>query len=103
MNASGAGTFSKLNLNIVNEAQAVSPTEVIATGSAGVAQIQPNKNELTIKNPLVTENSLIYITPKTATPNQSLFLLRQVPGQSFTVGISQPINKKVPFNWIIIN
>ena len=111
LSASGSGSFSKLNLNIVNEAQALSPTEVIATGSAGTAQIQPNRNELTIKNPLVTEKSLIYITPKTSISTQSLYLLRQVPENpriagiegSFTVGISQPVNKKIPFNWILIN
>ncbi|MBI2594202.1 hypothetical protein HYW39_00730 [Candidatus Curtissbacteria bacterium] len=103
LSASGSGTFNKLNLSIVNEALAVSPTEVIATGSAGTANIAPNKTELTIINPLVTKDSLIYITPRTATPNQSVYLLRQVPHESFTVGISQPVNKKVPFNWIIIN
>jgi len=103
LSASGAGTFSKLNLNIANVALAISDTEVIATGSAGTAQIQTNKTELTIKNPLVTQDSLIYVTPKTSTPNQSVYLLRQVPGVSFTVGISQALNKKIPFNWIIIN
>jgi len=69
------------------------------------------KNEITIKNGLVTKDSLIYITPRTNLPNLSLFLLRQnseIPDNldtegSFTVGISQGINKKVPFNWIIIN
>jgi hypothetical protein len=103
LNASGAGTFNKLNLNIVNKALAISPTEVIATGSAGTAEIQPNREELTVRNELVTEDSLIYITAKTSTPNESVYLLRQVPGESFTVGISNSVNKKVPFNWIIIN
>ncbi len=103
LNASGAGTFNKLNLNIVNKALAISPTEVIATGSAGTAEIQPNREELTVRNALVTEDSLIYITTKTSTQSESVYLLRQVPGKSFTVGISNPINKKVPFNWIIIN
>lgn len=101
--ASGSGTFNKLNLSFVPKAIAVSDTEIIASGSAGTAEIKPYQNELTINNPLVTKDSLIYITPKTGLPNQSVYLLRQVPGQSFTVGISKVINKSVPFNWIIIN
>ncbi len=103
LNASGAGTFNKLNISLVNKALALSPTEVVATGSAGTAEISPNREELTIRNSLVTKDSLIYITAKTSTSNESVYLLRQVPGESFTVGISSPINKKVPFNWIIIN
>jgi hypothetical protein len=111
LNASGSGTFSKLNVNFVGEAFALSDLEAVATGSAGTAQINANRTELTIRSSLVTENSLIYVTPKTSVPNQSVYLLRQTaedPSKSgiegsFTVGISQSINKKVPFNWIIIN
>jgi len=101
--ASGSGTFNKLNLSFIPKAIAVSDIEVIATGSAGTADIQPYKNELTIRNPLVTKDSLIYITPKTSIPNQSVYLLRQSPGESFTVGLSKAIDKTVPFNWILIN
>jgi len=103
LSASGAGTFSKLNLSFVGEALALSDTEVIATGSAGTAQVNIYQEELTILNPLVTKNSLIYVTPKTSLINQNIYLLRQVPGESFTVGISESLNKTVPFNWIIIN
>ncbi len=101
--ASGSGTFNKLNLSFIHKALAVSETEVIATGSAGTADIMPYKNELTIRNPLVTKDSLIYITPRTSIPNQSVYLLRQVPGESFSVGLSKAIEKSVPFNWILIN
>jgi site-specific recombinase XerD len=101
--SSGSGTFSKLNLNIIPEALAVNETEVIATGSAGTAQINPYKNELTINNTQVTKDSLIYITPKTNVSNQNIYILRQTEGKSFTVGISKIISKPVSFNWIIIN
>ena len=90
-------------LALIPEAIALSDTEVIATGSAGTTEIKPYQNELTINNPLITKDSLIYITPKTSLPNQSVYLLRQVDGESFTVGISRVVEKAVPFNWIIIN
>jgi len=101
--SSGAATFSKFNLNLIQPALAVSATEVIATGSAGTTKIGAHKTEITIDNPLVTNNSLIYITPTSNTGNQVLFLQRQVPGQSFTVGIQDQSTTAIPFNWIIVN
>ncbi|MBU2632843.1 tail fiber domain-containing protein, partial [Patescibacteria group bacterium] len=109
--ASGSGTFAKLNLNIAKPALALSPTEMLATGSAGIATISARQNELTIKNKMVTNKSLIYITPRSDTGTGGIYLLRQVsenPGTSqtegsFTVGINQPSLKALPFNWMIIN
>jgi hypothetical protein len=101
--ASGAATIAKLNLSLIQPAFAVSPSEVIATGSAGTAQITAHQTEVTIDNPLVTDKSLIYITPTSNTNNQVLYLLRQVPGQSFTVGLQNPSVSPIPFNWIIVN
>jgi hypothetical protein len=103
INASGAATFGKLNLNIVSPAFALSDTEVIATGSAGMTSVKTGQKEVTIDNPNVTENSLIYITPKAASQNGALYLMRQVPGHSFTVGINKATTVDIPFNWIIIN
>ena len=101
--ASGSGTFGKLNLTIVKPALAISQTEIIATGSAGIATISAYQKELTINNSLVTEKSLIYITPRINTDNIVLFLLRQIPGLSFTIGVNTPLSKNIPFNWFIIN
>ncbi len=98
--ASGSGTFGKLNLNLVSPAFALSATEVVATGSAGTASIRARQTELTINNPLVTGKSLIYVTPKS---NQIIYLMRQVPGVSFTVGVNTPTYVDIPFNWIIVN
>jgi hypothetical protein len=98
--ASGSGTFGKLNLSLVQPAYALSNTEVVAKGSAGTASIKAYQTQITIDNPLVTDKSLIYVTPKS---NQVIYLMRQVPGVSFTVGISSPLNIDVPFNWIIVN
>ena len=101
--ASGAATIAKLNLSLVQPALAVSPTEVVATGSAGTASITAYNTQVTIDNPSVTAKSLIYITPTSSTNNQVLYLLRQVPGLSFTVGLQNPSAISIPFNWIIVN
>lgn len=103
LSASGSGTFNKINLSLVQPAYAISSTEIIATGSAGIATISARQKELTINNKLVTSRSLIYVTPRVDTNNIVIYLLRQVPGVSFTVGINSPLNKAVPFNWIIVN
>nr|MBI5455402.1 hypothetical protein [Candidatus Levybacteria bacterium] len=100
--ASGTATFSKLNLGLVAPALAVSPTEVIATGSAGTGTINAGRTQMTINNALVTDKSLIYITPTTST-NQPLFLLRQVPNESFTAGVQNASLTPIQFNWIIVN
>ncbi len=101
--SSGSATFGKLNFNLIPQALAVSPTEVIATGSAGTATIIGNKPELTINNALVTENSLIYLTPIGTPSGQVPFLSRQLPGKPFTIGLPQTTTKDTYFNWLIIN
>lgn len=101
--SSGSATFNKFNLSFVGPAYALSDTEVVSTSSAGLASIRPYKNELTVYNPNITDKSLIYITPVSRTYNQVLYLIRQTPGESFTVGIDAPVSREVQFNWIIVN
>lgn len=101
--ASGAATFSKLNLDIAKPALAVSETEVVATSSAGTTNIARYQTEVTINNPLVTEKSLIYITPVGNDSGQTPYLLRQVANKSFTVGIAHPSTTSTEFNWLLIN
>lgn len=103
ISASGSGTFNKLNLSFAQPAYAISPTEVIATGSAGIATISAHQKELTINNKLITNRSLIYVTPRIDTNNIVIYLLRQVPNVSFTIGVNSPLNKAIPFNWVILN
>jgi hypothetical protein len=101
--ASGSGTFTKLNFSLIQPALAVSDTEIIASSSAGIAEIAPYQSEVTIDNALVTGKSVIYITP-TGTPSaQTPFLIRQAPQESFTVGVQSPTNHSINFNWLIIN
>ena len=101
--ASGSGTFSKLNFSLVGQALASNQYEAVATGSAGTAILKANTLELTIKNPLVTDKSLIYITPANSTGNQVMYLMRQTPNASFTVGLSQIVPQDILFNWLIVN
>ena len=110
LTASGAATFDKLNLDTTKAVLALSNTEMVATGSAGTAQITANQNQVTIDDPLVTANSLIYITSVGQTNGASLSLLNQVANDpaknvkgSFTVGISFPVSNNVKFNFLIIN
>lgn len=100
--ASGAAMLSKLNI-FTGQAEAVSDTQVVASGSAGTATLKAYQREVTIETPEVTKNSLIYITPLGDTNNQVLYLERQAPGASFTVGVSQSAVSDIPFNWIIVN
>ncbi len=108
--SSGSATFSKLNLRLVQPALAISNTEFLATGSAGVATISANFKEITINNSMVTDKSLIYLTPvslsslggETLEP-QTPYLMRQLPDKSFTVGIQNSVSIPTTFNWLIIN
>jgi hypothetical protein len=100
--ASGEATINKLNFHLTQPALALSTNEVIESGSAGVATISANQSFIKIDNKLVTDKSLIYITA-VGNSGQSAFLLKQVPGQSFTVGIAQPSLYKTLFNWLIVN
>ena len=101
--ASGSGTFNKLNLSIAKNAFAISSKELTATGSAGTAYVRAREAEITINNKLVTDKSLIYITPAGTPSGQTPFLLRQAPDKSFTVGIASSSATNTPFNWLIIN
>lgn len=105
--ASGSATFNKLNLSLVQPALAISQTEIIATGSAGVSAIKAHQTELTIKNSIVTDKSLIYITPVGTPSAQAPFLMRQTLAEpvegSFTVGIQNPSSQDTLFNWLIVN
>ena len=101
--ASGSGTFSKLNLHLIQPALALSQTELIASSSAGAAKISPYQTEVTIRNFFVTDKSVIYITPVGTPSAQAPFLMRQVPQVSFTVGVQSPTKNPIPFNWLIVN
>lgn len=70
--ASGSATFNKFRLSNTGPATSSTAIQATATGSAGLATLNATQNEITIINPNVTEDSLIYITPIGDTQNKVL-------------------------------
>lgn len=119
--ASGTARFKDAalgSLNIVRGAQAdTSAIDTVASGSAGVGTITRGYTTRTIYSPYVSENSLIYITPRstsiqsgTQTSTSVPYLARQVTEDptynikgSFTVQIPVASNEEVQYNWWIVN
>ena len=96
--ASGSGTFSKLMI-----AGVATSSGQMGTPSAGLATIPAGSTQVTIPNTLVTEKSLIYVTPISSTANQVLYIYRKRGGEDFTVAVDQALETAVTFNWWIIN
>lgn len=80
----------------------VSDTEVTATAAAGLVTLKKNTDHIKVNNPLVKDNSFIFITPKTKT-DQQLFLFDQQEGESFTVGVDGKATDDIKFNYLIVN
>jgi len=68
----------------------------------GTATIPAGETLIVVKNNQITENSLIFVTPKT-TISQPLAVTKQIEGESFTVEVEGPVAKEVKFNWWIVN
>ena len=99
------------DLKIVRGAQAdTSFTETVASSSAGTAVITANETERTIITPHITADSLIYITPVSATYGVTPYIARQTIHDnavntrgSFTIQVSQKVTQDIKLNWWIIN
>lgn len=99
---------------------------VITNATAGEAILPAGRTELTLYNPAITNHSLIYLTPLSSTQNKVLFVKAKIAAGSsdpfpptdnqttataktgeplgwFTVGIDEPIDREIKFNWWIIN
>jgi hypothetical protein len=87
------------------------PDQATATKTSGKATIKANTNQLTISSQLITDKSLIYVTPVGSTGNQVLFVKEQTPEDStteekegkFMVGFDNATTQDVTFNWWIVN
>ena len=102
LSVSGSATFDKINI-ASSGAQMISDTEAISTGSAGMITLKSGKTEVIVYNKEVTEKSMIFLTPKTSTEGQTLFIKEQVKADHFTVAIENPILKDIDFNFLIMN
>jgi hypothetical protein len=87
--------------NITTSGQ-VTTQKVNISESAGQATLLAGQNWLTIMNTLVTENSLIFITPTTVT-DKVISVTQKNSGSDFTVQIQTPSTTDIKFNWWIIN
>ena len=108
VNASGSAEFSSVStpqLVIAGADATESGTivnGVITTNSTvGQAVIPANTTEITIKNPKVTDYTLVYVTPTSSTQNNVLYVKSKQVGQ-FVVGFATPVDTDVSFNWWII-
>ena len=107
--ASGSAQFTDLlagKIALEDDLSATSsatPTEAIleTSATAGKAIVPAGYAEVTIKNPKVSEDSLIFITPKTNIGNFNLYLKSQTNGQ-VVIGFDSTTEVDTEFNWWII-
>lgn len=87
--------FEEQSFLIVNNLASSRNTE-----ASGRATIPTSQSEIKIENSSVTDSSLIYITPTSDTQNSVLYVKEQGEGY-FKVGLGQPLEVNVNFNWLI--
>jgi len=108
VDATGSASFRNLTtdgLAIASDSlasnSAVINGVIETNATAGKAVIPAGISEITIKNPKVSDYTLIYITPTSSTLNNVLYIKGKEAGQ-FIVGFTDPISTDVSFNWWII-
>lgn len=106
--ASGSGEFASLSTDklIVAGADAKPQvaginSEIETNATAGSAIIPSGTIQITIKNPSISDYTLVYITPTSSTQNSVLFVKSKGSG-FFTVGFNDPLPVDVSFNWWVI-
>ncbi|MCX6712989.1 MAG: hypothetical protein NTY66_02145, partial [Candidatus Vogelbacteria bacterium] len=104
VDASGSARFSNLSTQGLTIAGADATSAgtivngVITTNSTvGQATIPAGTSEITIKNPKVTDYTLVYVTPTSCTQNNVLYVKSKQAGQ-FVVGFTNPLDIEVKFN-----
>lgn len=88
----GEITAKKINIDTKN----------VQSASLGTGTLSSGMSKIVIHTTAVTDDSKIFITPKTAT-TLPLSVTSQKDGDSFTVEMAAPATKDVKFNWWIIN
>jgi hypothetical protein len=92
MTIAGTLTAKKVNIDASDAASA----------SVGGAVMKAGETSVTIKTTAVTENSKIFVTPKTKTSAPLAATIRKA-GESFTVEIDAAIGKDIAFDWWLTN
>nr|MDQ3008842.1 hypothetical protein [bacterium] len=110
ISAEGAAQFAGgvgIGKEDLTATSSASPT---TTKSSGKATVKALTNAITINSNLVTDESLIYVTPIGSTGNKVLYVkaqtadnpLTQVNEASFTVGFDTAVTQDTAFNWWIV-
>ena len=108
INASGSAMFNSVSADkfILAAQSATQSADINGTittnATAGQAIINAGVSEITIKNPSISDYTLVYITPSSSTLNNVLYVKSKGNGY-FTVGFTNPINVDVTFNWWVID
>ncbi|MCJ7805610.1 LamG domain-containing protein [Patescibacteria group bacterium] len=108
IDASGSATFNSVSADkfILAVQAATASADINGTittnATAGQAIINAGVSEITIKNPSISDYTLVYVTPTSSTLNNVLYVKSKGAGY-FTVGFSNPINVDVTFNWWVID
>jgi len=76
--------------------------EIQTNATVGSAIIPAGITEITIRNPNISDYTLVYITSTSSTQNNALYVKSKGPG-FFTVGFSDPITLDVTLNWWVID
>ncbi len=96
------GVLSASAINIAEDPNATVSGEILnSQATAGAASIASSSAELTIVNPNIKEDSLIFVTP-TSKASEILYIKSKTDG-SAVVGFTNPTELEVKFNWWIVN
>ncbi len=102
ISAQGKANFSG-GIGVGNDTQAATTSGEITTDkTSGKATILAGTNELIIRSTVLSEDSLIYVTPVGSTGNKVLYVKSQQADQ-FVVGFDTATTSNVPFNWWVVN
>lgn len=108
IDASGSAEFKSITTDDLvvassqtNDAASIVNGEIQTNATVGHAVIPAGTSELTLRNPKITDYTLVYVTPTSSTLNQVLYVKSKSAG-FFTVGFSDPVETDVSFNWWII-
>jgi hypothetical protein len=108
VDASGSAAFNSLSaqgLTIagsnVATASSVINGAITTNSTVGSAVIPAGTSEIVIRDPKVTDYTLVYVTPTSSTNNYVLYVKSKQNGQ-FTVGFTNPIDIDANFNWWIV-
>jgi hypothetical protein len=83
-------------------AEATSSATLASNATVGTVTLAAGQTEITIQNPSLTPNSMVYLTPNGSTGNQVVYIKNKT-SNSFAIAIDQPLTQNVDINWWLIN